>query len=122
MTLAESLKRAENDVRAFPAGGEMCDRIKAALRGEPAMSPATRALWLQLGFDFIYCTAFPRDVFEALHTSGEMDIRWPLTFACRYQVDTSASADEACASFILEENLWDEARTVLPEYSGSQLV
>jgi hypothetical protein len=115
----EDFRKAESRIRALPGGASMCDRILAALQGDPGQM-ATRKLWLRLAWDLFYCSFFPGDVFQALHSQGDFDVRWPLSFACCYVLDSGASVDILCADFLHNAGLWAQARAVLHEYTGQE--
>jgi hypothetical protein len=118
----ESLGRAEENIRALPGGHDLCARIGEAMCDPSALPTSTRAAWLQLGIDLVYCTGFPAAIFQFLRSEGDFDIRWPLTFAARYWGASGASVDEKCAAFLRENDLADEALEVLGEYTGEDWV
>lgn len=116
--LLEKLQRAEASIVPLPAGRDLGERIRSVLQSPPGDNTGVSHLWAQLGFDLVLCTGFPEEVFEALRVTGDFDIRWPLTFACHYWGQTSASVDSACATWLRNAGLWEPARAVLPEYTN----
>src|SRR5262245_34370686 len=107
---AESWARTEPHLHGLPGAATMCARVRQGT------SP-----WPDIAGAMSYCAWFPTAEFNALHASGDFDVRWPLTFAAWYWGASGASVDQACADFLSAAGLWTEATEVLPEYTGDWL-
>ena len=104
---AETWARTEPHLQGLPASSAICERVRQGVTPWPAIGRAMS-----------YCTWFPRAEFSDLLSSGEFDVRWPLTFAAWYWGASGASVDQACAQFLTANTLWAKALEVLPEYTG----
>jgi hypothetical protein len=97
----------ESQLREFPGGPALCERIRHG--SDP---------WPEIAFALIRCTWFPTKDFNRLLANGDFDVRWPLTFTAWYLAECGASVDQGCADFLSAATLWEQARDVLPEYTG----
>ena len=109
-------ERTAEHLQSLPGGQSLCANIRRAIVSH------TRNRWSAIGAAAALCTHFPADEFRQLHSVGDFDVRWVITFAAWFWGASGASVDSKCRAFLKETGLLDAARFALREYGAPDWV
>lgn len=105
----QSTAKIASHIRDLPGGQSMSDHM---LTGSDEWSSIAELLF--------FCSGFPSIEFNALHSSAEFDIRWPLTYSAWYFGSSGGSVEIDCIEFVVGIHGQRDAKNALNEYIGPQ--